>query len=232
MPAVGDVIVLAGDIHLGVRGVEWARNHFEKLPVIYTAGNHEYYGQVFDTLPADLSKAAVNSNVSFLDNEEAVINNIRFLGATLWTDFKLNGKAGQENAMPLAKHKINDFRGNIEKSNGAFLRPADVAEKHYLSVQWLENKLRESHQGPTIVVTHHPPCARSTHPIHRESELTPAFVSNLEELILEYQPEVWISGHTHYCCDYRLGETRVISNQRGYHDQDVEGFAPELVIEL
>lgn len=73
----------------------------------------------------------------------------------------------------------------------------------------------------------------STHPQNRFDPLTAAFVSNLENLILDHQPALWISGHTHYCSDYRIGETRLISNQRGYSDLDhTGGFDPGLVIEV
>jgi len=73
----------------------------------------------------------------------------------------------------------------------------------------------------------------STHPQHRFDPLTAAFVSNLENLILDFQPAAWISGHTHYCSDYRIGETRLISNQRGYSDRDdTGGFKPAFILDL
>jgi hypothetical protein len=73
----------------------------------------------------------------------------------------------------------------------------------------------------------------STHPQNRFDPLTAAFVSNLENLILDFQPAAWISGHTHYCSDYRIGETHLISNRRGYSDlDDTGGFDPGLVIEV
>jgi predicted phosphodiesterase len=42
--ADADVIVLAGDIHVGIHGVEWARRSFPLNPVVYVPGNHEFYG--------------------------------------------------------------------------------------------------------------------------------------------------------------------------------------------
>ena len=44
--AAADVVVLAGDIHNGAAGVEWAQRTFE-APVLYVAGNHEPYDGEF-----------------------------------------------------------------------------------------------------------------------------------------------------------------------------------------
>jgi len=232
VPVVGDVIVLAGDIDVGTEGIAWAKEQFAGRPVVYVAGNHEFYRRLFPDLLDELRAEADGSNVVFLENDAFVIGGVRFLGTTLWTDFTLNGHARQAINMAAAKHGINDFRA-IKKATGELLRPADVAEAHRRSVQWLRARLSEAHEGPTVVVTHHVPCIMSTHPQNRFDPLTAAFVNNLENLILDHQPAIWISGYTHYCSDYRIGNTRLISNQRGYSDlDDTGGFDPGLVIEV
>ncbi|MFA7157872.1 MAG: metallophosphoesterase [Kiritimatiellia bacterium] len=233
IPVVGDIIVLAGDIHAGTAGIAWAKQQFVGRHIVYTAGNHEFYGHVFPDLLIDLRAAAAGSNVAFLENDLFIKDGVRFLGATLWTDFTLNGYASQEISMATAKHGINDFRGRIKKSTGELLRPNNVAETYRQSLAWLKEKLAEKHEGPTVVVTHHAPCVMSSHPWVRCDTLSPAFVSNLENLILDFQPQVWVSGHTHYCSNYHIGATRMISNQRGYSDQDdTGGFKPGLVVEV
>jgi predicted phosphodiesterase len=232
IPVEGDVIVLAGDIHVGTAGIAWAKTHFVGRPVVYVAGNHEFYRHLFPDLVSDLRAEADGSNVSFLENDVFVAGGVRFLGATLWTDFTLNGYARQEISMAAAKHGLNDFRA-IKKASGELLRPSDVAEAYRQSIDWLRARLEEKYEGPTVVVTHHAPCIMSTHPQQRFDSLTSAFVSNQENLILDYQPTVWISGHTHYCADYRIGETHLISNQRGYSDlDDTGGFDPSLVLDI
>lgn len=232
VPVAGDVIVLAGDIHVGTDGIAWAEAQFSSTPVVYVAGNHEFYHQLFPDLLQDLRTEAAGSNVAVLENDVLIVNGVRFLGATLWTDFTLNGYVRQEINMAAAKHGLNDFRA-IKKATGELLRPSDVAEVHRRSVEWLRAQLSEGHDGPTIVVTHHAPCIMSTHPQNRFNSLTSAFVSNLESLILDFQPAAWISGHTHYCSDYRIGETRLISNQRGYSDlDDTGGFDSGLLVDI
>jgi Icc-related predicted phosphoesterase len=82
-------------------------------------------------------------------------------------------------------------------------------------------------------VTHHPPCGQSIHPKDRGDIRGPALASNLESLIMTFQPTLWISGHTHYCCDYTLNRTRLVSNPRGYSDKDdTGGFKPDRVVEV
>jgi Icc-related predicted phosphoesterase len=46
--------------------------------------------------------------------------------------------------------------------------------------------------------------------------LSPAFSSDLSELILKYQPALWVHGHTHGSIDCTIGETRVLCNPKGY----------------
>lgn len=233
IPVVGDVIVLAGDIHMGTHGVDWAKEYFTGRQVVYTAGNHEFYGHMFPGLLSELRSGAAGSNVAFLENDVFIKDGVRFLGATLWTDFTLNGIDRQEISIAVAKHGINDFRGRIKKSTGELLRPGDVVAAHGESLAWLRERLSEKHGGPTVVVTHHAPHIRSVPPMFSFDPLSPAFASNLENFIMEFQPALWVSGHTHYCCDYHIGTTRMISNQRGYSDQDdTGGFKPGLVVEI
>jgi hypothetical protein len=231
IPAVGDVVVLAGDIGIGVGGVRWAKRQFAGRPTVYVAGNHTYYGHVFPETIADLRAEAEGSDVHILENDELILDGVRFLGATLWTDFCLEGVAHQQVAMVAAKRGMNDFR-LIRKASGELLQPRDMVCAHNESVGWLRQKLAEPHEGSTVVVTHHAPCVMSSPREYRFNGLTPAFASNLETLILEFSPDLWISGHTHYSCDYQIGATRMVSNQRGYSDREATGFDAALTIQV
>ncbi len=148
IPIVGDVVVLAGDIGVGVEGVRWAKAQFDGTPTIYVAGNHTYYGHVFPNTLDDLRAEAKNSSVHVLENEELVLDGVRFLGATLWTDFCLKGLAQQEFAMATAKHGMNDFL-RIHKASGELLHPRDVAQAQTETVEWLRGRLSEPFNGKT-----------------------------------------------------------------------------------
>ena len=69
--------------------------------------------------------------------------------------------------------------------------------------------------------------------------MTPAFASNLDALIEERRPALWVHGHTHTSFDYEFaGGTRVICNPKGYGNENVLRWAPEkgfqhdLVVEI
>jgi 3',5'-cyclic AMP phosphodiesterase CpdA len=89
--APADVIVLAGDIHAGIDGILWGRTHFPESPVIYVPGNHEFYGREMQATLTELRHAAKTHRVHMLDGDAVVVEGVRILGATLWTDFALYG---------------------------------------------------------------------------------------------------------------------------------------------
>src|SRR5690348_16009237 len=86
-PIDADVVILAGDSHVGVRGIQWAREIFSDKPVIYVAGNHEFYGGAYPTVLDKLRREAKGSNVNVVENNLVRVGDIMFLGCTLWTDF-------------------------------------------------------------------------------------------------------------------------------------------------
>lgn len=229
--ADADVIVLAGDIHAGVRGLEWAREQFPSTPVIYVVGNHEFYGGQMNEVLAALRKVADRLGVYLLDADELVLGGTRFLGATLWTDFALYGTGSWLlRAINDAKEGMNDFR-LIRHSDVECFRPEHAREIHLAQVRWLEGKLIEMFDGPTVVVTHYLPHARSIHPKYEGDRLNPAFASDLARMV---GPPVtlWIHGHTHESFDYVVNGTRVVCNPRGYLPMEPNPtFDPKFVVE-
>ena len=227
--AGADAVVLAGDIDLGTQGYVWARSAFPGRPVVYVAGNHEYYRNAIPSLTRRLIGMKNSGSISFLECGEAEIMGFRFLGCTLWSDFGLNGDA--RSAMELARVRMNDY-DKIRLSPGyRRLRPADTVSRFAESVRWLDTELAHD-ADRTVVVTHHAPSERSIDPAFVADPINGAFASDLEELITRRSPALWIHGHTHFCVDYTIGRTRVISNQRGYSHLPVGGFDPALVVEL
>ena len=222
-----DVVVFAGDIGTKLGGIELA-NRLGK-PVIYVAGNHEYYGDALPKL-TDKMRAAAGPNVAFLENDEMIIGDVRFLGATLWTDFRLFGEAAKDYSMLVAGEQMNDFRKIRYSPKYNRLSPLTTAVLHRQTRQWLRTALQRDHTGPTVVVTHHAPSIRSAEPQYRDDPLAAAFVSDVEELMDGRRVALWIHGHTHNCVDYEIAGTRVISNQRGYPDEPTT-FDPALVID-
>ena len=94
-----DVVVLAGDIHVGDKGLAWAQHTFPEQQVVYVLGNHEYYGNLFHRLALELAGLARGTNVHVLERGTVEIDGVCFLGCTLWTDFALFGTAERGRAL-------------------------------------------------------------------------------------------------------------------------------------
>ncbi|VVC82478.1 metallophosphoesterase [Sideroxydans sp. CL21] len=227
-----DIVVLAGDIGKVANGLIWARGAFPDKEIIYVPGNHELYGtQRLETL-ALLRIAAKECNVHFLDDDEVVIGGIRFLGSTLWTDFRLFGEKAKIAAMVAGQNGLNDFRVIHEGALGHF-SPARSIELHEKSLAWLSGKLDEAYAGDTVVVTHHLPSARSVVERFKHDLLSACFASDLD--LLFGKAALWIHGHTHDNLDYTVNGTRVICNPRGYvtyRGAENFNFNESLVVEI
>lgn len=222
--AAADVVVLAGDIHNGAAGVEWARRHFTG-PVIFVAGNHEPFDGEFHATAAALRAAAAGSNVTVLDCGEAVLAGVRFLGCTLWSDFALYGPAGREIALEALRRVAPDFR--VIAFGERRFTTDDWLALHRAHRAWLEARLATPFAGPTVVVTHFLPHPGSIAPRFATHPLNPAFASDLQPLLA--RTALWIHGHTHAASDYRAGGTRIVCNPRGYPGEPT-GFRPDLVV--
>jgi predicted phosphodiesterase len=228
-----DVVVLAGDIHVGIKGIEWARRNFPTIPVVYVAGNHEFYGKHMDDLTQELTTEGDRLGVSVLLGRSTVINGVRFLGATLWTDFALYGTdpSSIDRAMSDARYGMRDFHV-IRCEDDRKFQPMDARVIHLAQVRWLRAELSQEFAGPTVVVTHHLPHRRSIHPKYEGSPLNPGFASDLSDL-MGSGVSLWIHGHTHESFNYVVSGTRVVCNPRGYSPMELNAsFDPALTVDL
>ena len=254
-----DVLILSGDIcvahHLyrhprgtlpnnaenGERAARY-REFFDHVnanwaQVIYVMGNHEHYSGRWDrTLDVLREEISHYPHIHLCDQDRVVIDDTVFLGVSLWTDF--NG--GDRIDMLSMPDLMNDYRAITEKQtrNGTEvyhnLRPQTTYEKHKSDLDWLRVQLSLD-QRKTVVVGHHCPSHASIHHTYQQPRYTTmngAFVSNLDEFILDHpQIALWTHGHTHHCFDYQLGDTRIVCNPLGYPGER-SGFDPNLVIDI
>ncbi|MEP6702266.1 MAG: metallophosphoesterase [Betaproteobacteria bacterium] len=230
-----DIVILAGDIARPNQAMTWALQ-FGK-PVLYVAGNHEFYGGSIPGTRAELRRLSAGTPIRVLDNDQFVSGGVRFLGATLWTDFALLDDEGQRRAaIDEAMQWIRDF-SRIRRDDDAQARftPHDSARLFGEHAAWLAARLAEPHPGPTVVITHHAPSPKSIHPRFAESLLNSCFVSNAEYLFGGQAVQLWIHGHTHDSFDYTQSGTRVLCNPRGYAADGIDEnplFDPCLVVEI
>ncbi|WP_333597765.1 metallophosphoesterase [Chryseobacterium flavum] len=223
-----DIVVLAGDINLGTKGIEWIKNAIPHKPVIYVLGNHEYYKGSYPKTLNKIKDTALNSNVFVLENSFVDIEGVRFHGATLWTDFSIFGNPVQYGM--LCQSKMNDYKMIRRDPSYSKMRTLDTFKIHQFSKQWLQESLEDSKGLKNIVVTHHAPSIRSVPEHYKEDPVTSAYVSDLEDLIVTYQPLYWIHGHIHTPCRYKIEGTEVICNPHGYIDEKYNGYDRELII--
>jgi hypothetical protein len=160
------------------------------------------------------SAAAQFPNVHFLENDITVIDGVRFIGATLWTDYRIEGHP--EVAMFHARERMNDYR-QIARQNHPWQRfvPETAYRMHQQSRLFIEESLR-AERIPTVVVTHHLPHPRSIPGRFAGDLLNAAYASDLSSVIESGRPALWVHGHAHDGCDYTVAETRIVCNPRGY----------------
>lgn len=237
-PPAADVCVVAGDIlpRGGVPSVRWlAENVAVHMPIVFVCGNHEFYRSFLQDGLADTAKeAALHQNLHFLEEATIELGGVIFAGLTLWTDFELMKETPREIAMRHARDVMWDYsRINFEKNPFAKLRPFHTLRKHASGRTFLNRFLDEHRSRRTVVVTHHAPSYYSIPAEFRHDLASAAYASNLDELIGERGPSLWIHGHVHQRLDYAIGRTRVICNPRGYPDEAAfERFDRRLVIEV
>jgi len=231
-----DLLVLAGDIHartqiLGLYG-QCA------VPVLYVHGNHELYSSEYFNLQHQLRTNLAGTSINFLERDEFIMHDVRFLGCSLWTDYNLRPK-WRTVAMREAEVGVNDHRYIRYGKSHAFA-PRDAVTEHEKCRRWLETRLSIPFDGRTVVVTHHAPHPQSIPMEYAEDISSASFASDLTPLVK--LADVWIHGHIHRSADYTVGKCRVICNPRGYPRRYTKNpapvefenadFDPALVIEI
>lgn len=267
-PGDVDVLILSGDICVERDVSEWDQIKIEMdtLPrksamiheffqncckefkeVLYVVGNHEHYhGDFANTIPELKRKLAYLPNLRLLDKEIFKIDDVMFVGGTLWTDMN------KEDGLTLysIKSRMNDFRCvrnsnrvvNFKDSEGKFhtreasFCPEDAVEDHKKFMEYLRHVIAESAPWETVIVVgHHAPSKASTHPRYADETLmNGGYSSELSEFMLDHpQIKLWTHGHTHEDFDYMIGGCRIVCNPRGYINYEERADRFELkVVEL
>lgn len=227
-----DIVILAGDIHIGTKGFSWARAQFPDSEIIYIAGNHEFYHSSYQILLKQFRIEAKKYQIHFLEKDEIILSGIRFLGCTLWTDYKCFAGLSQEKAMDIISYRLADHRFikyiNKDGQNINF-STQHALQLHSDSVFWLTEKLsKQSYTGKTVIITHHGPSLACKHEIYGHTDFAPAFYSDLPDLMAK--SDLWVFGHTHSNLDITINNTRLLANQRGYPNEISNGFKADLRI--
>jgi Icc-related predicted phosphoesterase len=229
-----DLVIVAGDT---CEGVLHAFEHLRRIvpmdiPIVMVLGNHEFYRRF---IPDELALALAHAgafNLHILNGTALELAGVRFVGATLWTDYRAFGEANQARVMNACAKGMNDHRLiGWQKKPWLRFRPQEAALLHHRSKAAITEMLAAPFAGLTVVVSHHAVHWDSIHPRFRNDPVTGAFVSDQSELIGRYQPTLWVHGHVHNSSDYLVGKTRVLCNPHGYGTENPD-FNGALVVEL
>lgn len=225
-----DVTVLAGDIHKGVRAVEWALGTF-KGPTVLVPGNHEVWGGNVQRTVEKMKAAAAGTNVHVLQRDVVVIDGVRFIGTTGWTDFMGTGNVPM--AMIDAEAIMRDYKRIRHRDAYMRWRPQDAQAQAALNKHWLREQLDTPFEGKTVVVTHHPMCMLSVEPGQngKNPHLDASYGNRWEELLGGDRAVLAVHGHVHHHCDYDMYGTRILANPVG-HAFEETGHNPWLEVEL
>ena len=242
---LGDVLVLAGDIHQGVNAIPWIEECAKKFEhVIYLLGNHEYYGQKYWKLPG-LIRNSLNGfsaddpavphakstkifdalkNVYFLDNESVKIDDVYFHGTTLWS-----------HADPMLQFRMNDFMKIIYKYAGGYgkFSPEEATILFYKNKIWLKENIVPG--AKNVVITHHAPSFDmiNMHRYGSDPIMNSGYATDILGEFGDHNIDLWISGHTHGAEDKVINGIHCVSNCRGYVGYEAqENFNPVAMVEV
>lgn len=214
-------LILAGDICPIVYIWQYA-DFFKRISkqfryVIYVPGNHEYYhGNLMfeDSSAKDFLKVNGLNNIYYLNGGSVVIDGVAFIGATLWTNVDNNNPIS---AIDL-ENGLNDYRVISNRYTGRKLRTADTVEvfEHHKKFIFDEVGKYKNDGLKTVVISHHAPSELSVSDYFKGDRLNPGYFSNLDNEVIDSQPDIWIHGHMHSTFNYNIGDTNVICNPRGY----------------
>ena len=211
------------------------RCSFQFPHVIYIMGNHEFYnGKFYAAIDYMREELAKYPNIYMLENDTKIIDDVVFVGGTLWTNMNKRD--------PLTMHAIegmmNDFRIiRNDKRNYATMSALDVAIRHDKTLAYIKLIVQEHKDKKCVVVGHHSPSFQSAHEMYKhETLMNGGYHSDLSEFILD-RPQIvlWTHGHTHHPFDYVIGETRIVCNPRGYendgYSEDTD-WNPDILLEI
>lgn len=261
-----EVLVLSGDILVArditqhdphnIMGAEYRSNRYHNFMqrcceqfahVIYVMGNHEHYHHDFAKTESHLKDVfGYLKNLYILEREIKVINDVTFIGGTLWTDMNredpltlyhmrsmMNDFRIIENSNSMVSYRTyEDVDGVADRNKPVFrervskFSPENSVEEHKKMFQYIQVVTAFLGENPNkyVVVGHHSPSRLSTHEQYaHDTVMNGAYSSELDEFIQDHpQIKLWTHGHTHHNFDYMIGQTRVVCNPRGYHKHEAQ----------
>lgn len=240
------ILILAGDIGLISKMdwtimdylIDWA-DHFQDI--IFVCGNHEHYSGSIDRgveKLRDRIKFESLHNVHILDDSHMRIGDTTFIGSTMWSSFREHNP----NVMNAAQYQMNDYRlirtGPKSEPYKRKFTASDAYGRFTKAINYIFPQIKKEKEDgqKVVVITHMAPSYQSLNPKYAtgpNAELNGAYMSDLDDDILEAKPNLMCHGHVHDSFDYMIGDTRVVCNPRGYTPHDINpNFDPDFSIDV
>lgn len=242
------VIVLAGDIHGGVHGIQWIIDNLvgKVLAIVYVPGNHEYYGHVIsdidDLMRENIKHYGMESEIFYLNKDYVIIDDVKFIGAALWTGMNDSDKS----TMITANNHMNDYNqiytGRIVPTTYGYVRETIDASVtialHKEHLAFIVDELRKDEDKLKVVISHHLPSYNCIRPWFRDPsrvdaislQLNHAYASDLTSILRDEEIHLWVHGHSHAAYMEMIENAVVVSNALGYPGAYVKGFDPDMRI--
>jgi predicted phosphodiesterase len=242
-----DLLVLAGDIGSYQHGSRLLEDDFGlgrfsplhgwPVPVLYIPGNHEYDALDFDAAHDRLRTLCDRLQIQWLERETLVIDGVRFIGTTLWSDFDALATPADTLTEVLRKRGKAMRAANFYLEKAATTRHGQpflaepLREQALVCQEWLQQALAQPFDGTTVAITHFAPTLSSADPRYGVTPGTAGFCNALDMLIP--QADLWLHGHLHCAFDYVQDGCRIVANPLGYAAKgEQEAFQPALVVDL
>jgi len=262
-PAPGaDLLVLAGDIGSYQPGSQLSDSDFGlgqfsphtgwPTPVVFVPGNHEYDGMDFDVAHGRLRETCDRLGLIWLERETVVLQGVRFVGTTLWSDFDALAPVPGKTPVPPARHgaqPVHPLAQQLKARDKAFraanyyLRKTQTTrrgepwlaeglrEQALVCQDWLAGALAQPFEGSTVAITHFAPSLLSADPRYGLTPGTAGFCNALDDLLPHAR--LWLHGHLHAPSDYAHRGCRVVANPLGYARKNEQArFQPTSLIEI
>ena len=257
-----DALLVAGGICAGLdASLRWLAAALDGRqggrPVVMVAGNLEFWSdsplvEALDRgrrLAEDLGIRLLSEGTVRMEGPDG--RGVHVIGATLWTDWCLEGAFRGKLARVGAKHSSPDCERILLRRDRPW-SPLDALAVHARSRAYIEDALTTiAYQAlgfpvppkasvgdvmpgdRAVVLTCHAPSRRSLPEDWSgwlcDDWIPASLASDLEAVMLAWgAPCLWAHGNAPSRVDYRLGRTRVVANPRGSPQEP--GFDPALVV--
>jgi predicted phosphohydrolase len=241
------ILIIAGDLWVGTKWIQWAgfswigtvAKRFKQVLVVH--GNHDYWPAGRTTVLnhtakcRELIEELAIDNVQIMDRNTYEIDDVIFVGATLWTDMNRANPIDMQNMPYLMVPDGKIVWETAQEGRYSKFTSQRWVQMHYKHKDYIKLVTEQNKDKKIVVITHHIPVLHCGDPAYNGNASNAYYMSDLSEFILD-NPHIkfWFHGHSHFQHETMLGETMIINNCVGYASEhcEQEGLVQHKVFEV